>query len=257
MDEYHEVWRWIFPITALISLSTIWLQLRIPISSDTPVERAKPEPVVNHILKPWKEAITLLRERSDYALYQIGFMIAGFGVMLWQPALPVFFMDTLNLSYTELATAIALCKGVGYVIASPLWANLFNRSTIFRFYGTVSFLFCLFPLLLILAPTQLLWLYVAYILYGVTQSASEMSWSLSGPAFAQDQEDSSVYSSINVLSVGLRGCIAPPLGSYLLAFGGSKLDMLLGSFLCFIAAVHMIVCATRKFQIPIALKQES
>ena len=246
MDEHLQVWRWIFPVTALLSMSTILLQIRLPtppLQNIVPPDN-KPS-LIHHLVHPWKKSWELLRQRPDFAWYQGGIMISGFGVMLWQPALPVFFMDGLNLSYTELATALAFFKGIGYATSSPMWANYFNRSMIYRFCGYVAMLFCVFPLLLIAAKWDLLWLYAAYVLYGVTQSASEMSWSLSGPAFSRDQEDSSSFTSINVLMVGLRGCIAPPLGSYLLVYGGSQVDMVLGSILCGVGAVYMFVCASR------------
>jgi hypothetical protein len=250
MDEHIQVWRWIFPVTALLSLSTILLQLRLPtppIQNILPADSKKAS-WLHHLVNPWKQSWALLKRRPDFAWYQVGIMISGFGVMLWQPALPVFFMDGLHLSYTELATALAFFKGIGYATSSPLWANYFNRSMIYKFCGYVALLFCVFPLLLIAAQWNLFWLYVAYVVYGVTQSASEMSWSLSGPAFSKDNEDSSMFTSINVLSVGLRGCIAPPLGSYLLVIGGSQLDMVLGAVLCLVGAVHMFVCSVRVIQ---------
>jgi MFS family permease len=245
MDHHAQAWRWIFPATALISLSTILLQLRIPVPKDENPIQTDSTPLLEHILKPWKNAWQLLLQRRDFAYFQLGFMICGFGVMLWQPALPAFFMGTLNLSYTELATAMTFCKGIGYALASPVCANYFNRATIFKFCGYVALLFALFPLLLIAAQINMTWLFAAYLLYGMTQSASEMCWSLSGPAFAFDKEDSTVYSSINVLSVGLRGCIAPPLGGYLLSLGGAMVDITLGCAFCLAATAYLFVFARR------------
>lgn len=246
MDEYIEAWRWIFPITACISLIPILLQSKLPIPEEVSIKEPPKEPFLKYIAKPWKESWKLLKEKREYAFYQLGFMITGFGVMLWQPALPIFFIDTLNLSYMELATALAFCKGIGYTVSSPLWAKYFTQESIFRLYAFVSLLFCLFPLLLMLSSAQIAALYFAYILYGITQSASEMSWSLSGPTFARDHEDSSVYSSINILSVGLRGCVAPPIGAYLLGVGGSTSTLVLGSLLCLGGAIQLALFARKK-----------
>lgn len=143
---------------------------------------------------------------------------------------------------------MTLCKGVGFAISSPLWSRWLNRTDIYRFLSRVTAVAMLFPIGLILAQTSLVWLYLAYILYGIMQAGSELGWNLSGPIFAK-QEDSSPYSSVNVLTVGLRGCVIPPLGSFLCLWGSSHVVMMLGAILCFLATVSMSVygkkCAPR------------
>lgn len=190
------------------------------------------------LLKPWKNAWDLLIQRPDFARYQVGFMLGGSGLIIMQPALPVFFMDTLDLSYTELAIALTLCKGIGFVTTSSTWAKILNRLDIYRFNSWVTLLACCFPLCLIAAQVHLVWLYLGYILYGIMQAGSEMSWNLSGPLFAKE-EDSSVYSSVNVMTVGLRGCFVPAIGSILGIFTNSTAIMLIGGALCFLATMKM------------------
>ena len=121
--------------------------------------------------------------------------------MLMQPALPAYFVDTLNLSYTEMAVALTLCKGIGFSLTSPFWARNMNRINIFTLSSIPPLCICGFAFCLLLAPTSILWLYAAYLFYGFMQAGSEMTWHLSGPSFA-GHEDSSKYSSVNVLAVG-------------------------------------------------------
>ena len=83
-----------------------------------------------------------------------------------------------------------------------------------------------------------MWLYGGYILYGIMQAGSEMSWHLSGPLFSKDEE-SSVYSNINVLTVGLRGCFIPILGSLLAYIFQASGVMIIGSALCLTASFWM------------------
>ena len=124
------------------------------------------------------------------------------------------------------------------IITSPSWATFMNKVNIYRFNSIVTLLAFIFPLCLLAAQTNLGWLYGGYLLYGVMQAGSEMSWHLSGPLFAKN-EDSSVYSSINVLSVGLRGCFVPAIGSFLVYFFHASGVMLVGSMLCLTAAICM------------------
>jgi hypothetical protein len=79
---------------------------------------------------------------------------------------------------------------------------------------------------------------MAYLLYGAMQAGSELSWNLSGPILARN-EDSWIYSSVNVASVGIRGCIAPLLGSLLCAHFPSFVVLSLSFILFLFATYHM------------------
>lgn len=240
MDAYVEAWRWIFPAAALISLVAILLKMRIPILLDDDNELSpKASSWKEQLLNPWRSAWKLIVRRPDFARYQLGFMLGGSGLIIMQPALPVYFMDGLSLSYTELAVALTLCKGIGFALTSPLWARLMGRIDIYRFNSLVTLTTFVFPLCLLAAKVDLAWLYGGYLLYGVMQSGSEMSWNLSGPLFAGD-EDSSVYSSINVLTVGLRGCFVPALGALLAIQVHAAGVMLIGGALCLLSTFYMV-----------------
>lgn len=238
LDSYHQAWRWLFPVTALISLCATYFLIRIPISYEKLITSAAPFSWREQLLKPWKTAWALVGKRRDFLHYQIGFMLGGSGLIIMQPALPVFFMDNLHLSYTELAVALTLCKGVGFVLTSPSWAQIMNRIDIYRFNGWVTLFAFAFPFCLIAAQVQVAWLYAGYLLYGIMQAGSEMSWHLSGPLFAKE-EDSSSYTSINVLTVGLRGCFVPAVGSLLCCTASSQAVMLIGGALCLLATERM------------------
>lgn len=240
MDDYSQSWRWIFPITALISLSAVVFKSRIPIALDAtdPKKAVSSISWKQQLLKPWKSAWELIKRRPDFARYQLGFMLGGSGLIIMQPALPIFFMDGLHLSYTELAVALTLCKGIGFAMTSPTWARLIHRMDIYRFNSIVTAFAFIFPFCLIAAQWNLSWLYGGYLLYGVMQGGSELSWHLSGPLFAKD-EDSSVYTSVNVLSIGLRGCVVPVIGSLLCNSFHPVSVMVIGGALCLLATLRM------------------
>jgi len=233
MDDHVQSWRWIFCITSAISLTAVLLQLRVNIEEEDAAEPHQATP----ILRPWKNVWELLRYRPDYRDFQFGFMLGGFGIMVLQPALPYFFMDVLQLNYKELGLAMTMCKGIGFALTSGLWAQWMCRVNIFKFSALVVLMFSLFPLGLISAQYSILLLYLTYLGYGVMQAGSQLAWKLSGPIFA-NHEDSSLYSSVNVITVGLRGCVANPLGGLLCTFGGPVMVLLLGSFLCLSSYVY-------------------
>ncbi len=240
LDDYHIEWRWIFFTTALVGLcSTFFLFYIPPIKiSEPPMEGNSSTSFfrtgMHKIWKPWVQSWHLLRQHPEFGKYQIGFLFAGGGLMFMHATLPMFFVDVLHLTYTEMAMAISLSMGVGFVASSPLWVKLFRRIDIYSFTGWVTLLCFLFPFFLIGAQYNVVLVYVAYMIYGVMQAGSELSWHMSGPLFSEEK-DSSVYSQTNVLTVGLRGCIAPFLGSLLYTYTGSTATLLFGAFLCLIA----------------------
>lgn len=240
LDGYVESWRWIFPVVSLISLFAVYYQARIPIPAD---EENHPLPAISikaQLIEPWENAKDLIKRRPDFTRFQFGFMLlGGGGLMIMQPVLPAFFVDVLKLSYTELAIALTLCKGIGCALTSSYWASLMNKVNIYRFSSWVTALGCLFPLFLLAAQFHIAWLYLAYIGYGIMQAGSELSWNLSGPIFSKE-EDSSAYSSSNALLLGLRGAFVPALGTILCGITHSAVEVLaLGGLLCLAATFRL------------------
>lgn len=237
LDEWSGSWRLMFVATAIGALCSYFWQRRV-LLRPTPLPTSEFSIPTHPLLQPWKSALELLKRRPDFTKFQIGFMIIGSGLMVIQPALPVFFVDGLQLSYAEMGVAIALCKGIGFACGSPLWVKWIQRVNIFHFGSIIAVLAALFPLLLMAAQGQVVWLYLAYLVYGLMQSGNELSWNLSGPMFAKN-EDSSPFSSVNVIAVGVRGIFIPSLGAFCLAEFGSPTVIVLSGILCLLAAWRM------------------
>lgn len=247
LDSSSELWRWIFPVAGLCSLGATFFQLNMPISEKNKTDNESIATISSQLVSPWKNAIALLSSRKDFACYQIGFMVMGCGLMLMQPTLYSFFDEKLLLSYLEFAVALSFCKGISYAFASPLWARWLNRVGIFKFSSLVTALASLFPLLLLSAMWEVSWLYAAYVLYGIMQAGSEMSWNMSGPIFSKEQ-DSSPFTSVNVVTVGLRGLFAPALGSFLFTFTGSSTFVMLLGCSMFLIATMLFLTFSKKYE---------
>ena len=245
LDDFYLSWRLLFPFSATIGLISTLFLLRLPNPTRHGIEIPRFS-FKEELLKPWQKAWQILKERPDFARFQWGFMLGGAGLMVMQPMIPLYFVDVLNLSYTKMLLAMTVCKALGFALASPLALRLFHRWNIYAFSGSVTILAALFPCLLIASQFNLSFIYLAYLLYGVMQAGSELSWHMSGPHFAKEQ-DSSPYSMTNVLTVGVRGCFAPPLGSLLFSLTNSTTVLLTGSLLCLLSAQQLI---TRKVPAP-------
>lgn len=242
LDDYIQSWRWLFPLTALISLSTIWISANIPIpipERTTPNPLLSAEPWLNKLCAPWKTAWSILQSNPDFRKFQWGFMLGGASLMVTQPVLPQYCVDVLQLNYKEMAIAFACCKGIGFVLTTPIWTRYLNRIDIFRFASWPPFWVFIYSICLLSSQYHLAFLFIAYFCYGVMEGGSSLSWNLSGPIFAKDA-DSSSFSNVNVLTVGVRGCFAPALGSIFGVLFGSIPVIILGGFLSFFASTTFI-----------------
>lgn len=232
LDSYFQAWRWLFPLTALISLITVWMSAKIPIAIPIHANPSfEKESRLDRLCAPWKTAWTILKNHGDYRKFQWGFMLGGAGLMITQPVLPQYCVDILRLNYKEMALAFACCKGIGFVLTTPLWTRCLNKIDIFRFAGRPPFWVFLYSLCLLAAQYNLSLLFVAYFFYGIMEGGSSLAWNLSGPIFAKDA-DSSGFSNVNVLTVGVRGCFAPAIGAVLGWYLGPVSIIIIGGLLC-------------------------
>ena len=114
-----------------------------------------------------------------------------------------------------------------------------GKYSIFRLSSWVFFTIALFPLLLAFAQWHLWWFYAAFFLYGVGQGGSHLVWTMSGLYFA-GSEESSRYTGVNVAMAGLRGAVAPPLGSWLSVGWGALPVLGLGTLLCIWSGIRVL-----------------
>ncbi len=246
LDDYFQAWRWIFPVAASVAVIPIFFQCRMYIPDDEkPEEIMPPMNWKIHILEPWKKAWKLLIVRPDFRAFQIGFMFGGMGLMFMQSVLPAYFIGVLNLTYTELGMALTFCKGIGFALTSEMWARWIARVDVYRFSGVVTLIAFLFPVMLIFAQYHIAWVYIAYIVYGAMQSGSELCWHLSGPIFAK-KEDSTLYSTVNLIAGGLRGCFTPACSLYLCSLFSPALAIMVGGGFCLLATTTLF-SYSRKF----------
>jgi MFS family permease len=228
LDRDPGLWKGLFFGAALVGLLSLVVQGRVGIAGKEEREELSWKEVV---VRPWRDSYQLMKSRPDFAEFQWGFMLAGFGIMLIQPALALFAVDVLEISHLEMAGAVSIAKGLGYVVSSPVWGRWLERTEIMKLSCVVFVLFGVFPLMLSLSIWSVLWFYAAYFLYGVAQGGSHLVWNLSGPMFA-GKEESARYSGVNVVMGGARGVVAPPLGGALLGFFGPVAVLVMGGALC-------------------------
>lgn len=218
LDTHPEWWRQLVCIAAAISLfSVISLSLLPDDEAAKSSIAPRTESNIKHsLLHPWEATFQLLKSRPDFLHFQIGFFLAGLGLMVAMPAIPSF-LNHLNISYIELFLSIGVLKGLGFIITSNVWASAIRRFPLPLVSGAVFCGFGLFLASLLLSIFDPRFVLLAYGIYGIAQAGSHLVWNLSGPIFS-GKEASFQYSSVNILAIGVRGIIGPPLGGLIAHF---------------------------------------
>jgi predicted MFS family arabinose efflux permease len=238
LDIHPGTWKIFFFIAALLSISSIFIQMRIPLPTNLKPDENIPPITTNRLLQPIKDCIHLMRSRPDFAHFQWGFMIGGFGLMLMKPASILFYVDHLALSHDQVTMARYIWMGIGVVASSFLWRRALNAIPNHRFTAIIIFGFSFFPLFLLLAQWNQFWVNIAFLFYGIAQAGSHLIWTLSGTLFANN-EDSSKFTGVNIFMVGLRGLIGPVLGGILCGLIGPVPVLLTGAIICIGGTIYM------------------
>lgn len=244
LDGYPHIWKWVFFGFAALNSLNVLLLLNLKVKSEPKENDEYRAYQLNSlssiIMDPWKNGWALIKERADFRNYQVVFMLCGAGLMVMQPILPIFFKETLQLTYVQLTLATSFCKGISFVISSPYWANWLSRLSINLFNGYVCGFAALFACLIIGSKILFGCIYIAYLMYGIMQAGSELSWNLSGPIFSKEK-DSTLFTGLNVAAVGIRGCIAPFMGELLLLNTNSPIVVFVcGGAMCAMASIYSL-----------------
>lgn len=245
MDQQASIWRYLFVSLAVFKLLNLGLVLFL--QSNMKMEAGAP-PVFN----PFKKGWTLLKKKPAFAHYLVIFFLGGAGVVASHAILPYYFKDSLHLSYSELGLAISFCKGISFVATSTSWSKYTSRVSLYYLTSLASLLAIPYFLLTIAASHHTAWLYLAYICYGIMMAGIELSWNLSG-LFFSGSEESTVYSSLNLVLAGLRGCICPFLGTLLFTYTGAIPVFIISMIISLIGILYGL-WVDRRYEVPFTPK---
>ncbi|MDN3508289.1 MAG: hypothetical protein P0S94_05150, partial [Simkaniaceae bacterium] len=239
LDAQAGSWPWLFAGFSFISLTSLIGMYRIPMKTPQSFKPVVPS-FEQNFLQPWKESYALTKQHPHFAHFQWSFMIGGFGLMLMFPAFAIYVSDVLKVSYNSLSLARCMWMAVGVTLSSPIWRLAIKHLPTHKLTSIVCIGFSFYPIALLIAQVEISWFYLAFLLYGIAQAGSHLLWHLSGTLFAGDQENSSKFTTVNILTVGLRGLIAPALGGVICKFFGPTTNMVIGSGLCLVGGWYML-----------------
>lgn len=178
-------------------------------------------------------ALAVLKKDRTFFAFEGCFMVYGLGFLALQPVLPLFLVDEVGVSYSEVALARNAIFWSVIVLASPWMGRLGDRLGILRL-GALGFAaLALFPLTLWLLPDHR-GLYIAYGLYGLAMCMINITWNL-GPLTMARGRDPVPYLNAHVALVGVRAIVGMT--------AGTLVHRALGSGPVFLGVVALELCA--------------
>ena len=127
---------------------------------------------------------------------------------------------------------------MGVIGTADIWAGRLNRASILHCAHLIAWGFIAYNLLLMSSSISVASIFVAYFIYGIAQSGSHLVWNLSGTLLS-GSESSHTYSAVNILAVGIRGCLAPVLGCILLDWTGVMPTLFIGIVIMFFGTRYL------------------
>ncbi len=195
---------------------------------------------VKSLAKPFHNMITIFRNNPQFWRFERNFFIYGFAFLLIGPIIPIFLVDILNMTYTEVSISRGVLSMLGLVLFAPFSGRIHDKYDPFKFSGRSFAILSLFPFLLLISSfTGKFVAYSAFIARSLAMAGVAIIWNLGSIAFS-DFDDEAIYQSIHLTMTGIRGFCAPLFGlltlsllGYNWTFSISTVIFLIASFLMF------------------------
>lgn len=222
LDINENNFRLILAFTAVAGFTASILLAFIKIQE--PVKQIPYPPLYwkDAVKDPIKKALALLKENKPFTSFERSFSIYGMGFIIMIPALPIFLVDWLGLTYTGNFLAKGIISQIPMLLLSPYLGKWHDKLHPFRFICIFFGILALFPILIIISALTLklhllsvIIVYFAFMIFGIAMAGVNIAWNM-GSIFFAGNDDAGVYQSVHVTMTGIRGILAPVLGLLLL-----------------------------------------
>lgn len=210
----------VFLVVALLGMTASLIMLRI----QEPQGNGKRSLCRNFSLK---ENLSLLVKKPALGWFVLGVTFLEGGYLMVQPYFPLYWVHELGLSNVQIGQISMFFMGFWFM-ASPLWGSIIDRTRpLLAVYAAVP-LYLIVPLLYLGNPSFAGVLMAASLL-GLGMAGFESGWSNHLMAIGGD--NATLYVGLYYSLVGVRGLIAPLLGSVLLRHVGPQSTLILAMIL--------------------------
>jgi MFS family permease len=170
------------------------------------------------------DIITIIREDPNILKLVSIFMVAGTGMLMMLPAIPILEVNILKLTNAQIGILLAV-NSLAYILGMEIWPRYVKSLP--RLYITFSIgIIAMIGMALIyaFAPNYFM-LIIANIFCGIGGSSISFFWqtfSISNPDYRTED-----LSSLHLFTCGIRGIYAPLLGALIVSVLSVKMNFLL------------------------------
>lgn len=158
----------------------------------------------------------VLKTDKRFREYMSWLFLSGSAMMMIHVPFVLILNDVFDINYMQAAALLTLVPQVILVLATPLWARLFDRWTIFRFrsFQLTFWAASRFILAYGVFHRSMAWVMIAVAVSGVALAGGRFAWQLGHMNFSSKSNDS-LYMGIHQTLTGVRGLIMPFAGALL------------------------------------------
>ncbi|MBN2788929.1 MAG: MFS transporter [Candidatus Delongbacteria bacterium] len=245
LDFDNYSFRYIYPVTAILSIIGGYIFLRIPYR-DKPAENKTT--MMKSLAGSISSMTSVIKQNKPYRDFEVGFMFYGLSFMIAWPVMTIFFEDVLHLNYSSVAFYKNQATLLSLIIL-PFMGRYIGKTdprkfAIFTFLSLMLFLIFLgiteywsanFNLMNMTFYYSLL---IAHTFLAVFFAMMLLLWNI-GSAYFCINDDVSTYQSIHITLTGVRGAFAPLIGVGIYLYIGYFNTFMLAAVFIFISIFYM------------------
>jgi hypothetical protein len=197
---------------------------------------------------PVRNMLRIFRENKPFFRFESYFFMYGMAFMIASPAVPIFLVEDLKLSYSPISIAKGLVFYTATILFTPVMGRLHGTGNPTKFCGYL-FLFLMFYPLSMMSVKYLpsvfsfmtadFMLYFTFFIYGVLMSGVTLSWNLSTIYYAPHFQAAN-YQSVHITLTGVRGLFSPFIGYLILRYISIEATFIVSSMIFLLAGIMML-----------------
>lgn len=200
----------------------------------------KPQPgYIRAALRDYKAMF----KRTDFLMFELVFMIYGLAFMIMVPAVPLFLINRLHFTYSQMARANGVYAQLFMMLLIPFAGAVYDRMNLWKIWAASMAILMGYPLLMglsYLSQSRSL-AYGSLLFYSLGLTGVSVLWNLGSLQFSGGK-DSFIYQGFHVTLTGLRGAAGPLLGYVLLSRINFMANFVVAFILLLTAMIMSIFC---------------
>jgi hypothetical protein len=261
LDRDNFIFRLIFPLSGIAGMFMYYnlsKMIGISLAKYPKTEYVKggisTKLIKDILVFPLRNVKRIFNENKPFFRFEVYFFLYGMAFMVIMPAVPVYAVDVLNLSYTPISIARGLIYQSLLIIFMPLMGRLHGTGNPTKFCGYAFIVLAFYPLIFMAAqypvisnvfPDKVYVVYAAFVVFGIGMSAINISWTLGSIFYAPPFEVSN-YQAVHITLTGLRGLFSPAIGYMVMKLFNVNYTFVLSAIL-FLTGGTLMLMDTRLF----------